>query len=122
MLDSDDEYDSEMDDFIDDSEVDQNTISQEIKSIFGYDRRRYNDYSDDEVEEASFSQQQNEERRSLQIGRFLFRSQLATLEFNIYSLWMCSLCNGCGFYTSKKVSKKTKKSMNERSVKKGKKQ
>lgn len=36
-----DEYDSEMDDFIDDgTDMNHEDISQEIRSIFGYDRNR----------------------------------------------------------------------------------
>lgn len=35
-----DEYDSEMDDFIDDEGEDHNEISKHIREIFGYDRNR----------------------------------------------------------------------------------
>lgn len=38
--DDEDEYDSEMDDFIDNEEEDQDEISKHIKEIFGYDRKR----------------------------------------------------------------------------------
>lgn len=63
-----------MDDFIDDSEVDMDTISTEISKIFGYDRRRYvyADESDDECMESSVAQQMLEEKRSLRIGMFPF--------------------------------------------------
>ena len=37
----DEEYDSEMDDFIDDSGEEQEEVSKHIKEIFGYDRSRY---------------------------------------------------------------------------------
>lgn len=37
----DEEYDSEMDDFIDDSGDEQEEVSKHIKEIFGYDRTRY---------------------------------------------------------------------------------
>ncbi|KAK8738597.1 hypothetical protein OTU49_003957 [Cherax quadricarinatus] len=62
------EYDSEMDDFIDDGdqEVD---FSSEIRRMFGYDRRKYQDDDDDcDDMEASFSQVQKEERISAKIG------------------------------------------------------
>lgn len=39
VIESDDEYDSEMDDFIDDTE-DPNDVSKYISEIFGYDRRK----------------------------------------------------------------------------------
>lgn len=39
--DEEDEYDPEMDDFIDDGGDDQDQISRHIKEIFGYDRTRY---------------------------------------------------------------------------------
>lgn len=38
--DDDDEFDSEMEDFIDDEGEPQEVISQHIKEIFGYDRNR----------------------------------------------------------------------------------
>lgn len=38
--DEEDEYDSEMDDFIDDGGDEQDEISRHIKEIFGYDRSR----------------------------------------------------------------------------------
>ena len=39
MLDSDSEYDSEMDDFIDDGEATED-VSSAIRDIFGYDKRK----------------------------------------------------------------------------------
>lgn len=38
--DDEDEFDSDMDDFIDDEGEDQDEISKHIKEIFGYDRNR----------------------------------------------------------------------------------
>lgn len=38
--DDDDEYDSEMDDFIEDEGESQEEISKHIREIFGYDRKR----------------------------------------------------------------------------------
>ncbi|MPC18383.1 Protein SPT2 [Portunus trituberculatus] len=70
-IESDDEeedYDSEMDDFIDDGE-DEMDFSSEIKRMFGYDRNKYKDEDDDVDDmEASFSQMQKEERISAKIG------------------------------------------------------
>jgi len=68
--DSEEEYDSEMDDFIDDadSRVD---ISAEIRNIFGYDKRRYKDedFDDRSMENNKFSSIMMEEARSARIGR-----------------------------------------------------
>merc|ERR1711962_762457 len=69
--DSEDEYDSEMDDFLDDSEANVD-ISKEIRSIFGYDKRKYRDESDDDdrsMENNRFSSIMMEEARSARIGR-----------------------------------------------------
>ena len=69
--DSEDEYDSEMDDFIDDSEA-KVDISKEIRSIFGYDKRKYRDESDEDdrsMENNRFSSIMMEEVRSARIGR-----------------------------------------------------
>ncbi|CAG7721107.1 unnamed protein product [Allacma fusca] len=63
-----DEDDSEMDDFIDDDEAEID-YSSEIRSIFGYDKRRYVDMDDDDIEESSVTQQWKEEARSAKIGR-----------------------------------------------------
>lgn len=56
VLDSDSEYDSEMDDFIDDDDADMD-FSSHIKQIFGYDKSRYRD-DDDDVDgmESNFAQ------------------------------------------------------------------
>lgn len=66
--DEEEEYDSEMDDFIDDGEEEMD-FSSEIKRMFGYDRNKYRDEDDDVDDmEASFSQMQKEERISAKIG------------------------------------------------------
>jgi len=65
------EYDSEMDDFIDDSDAKMD-ISSEIRKIFGYDRRKYNneaDFDDRSMENNRFSDVMREEARSARIGR-----------------------------------------------------
>ncbi|XP_057186159.1 protein SPT2 homolog [Triplophysa rosa] len=64
------EYDSEMDDFIDDEGEDQNEISKHIREIFGYDRTRFKDESDYALKfmESSWKEQQKEEARSLRLG------------------------------------------------------
>lgn len=69
ILDDDDsEYDSEMDDFIDDGEEDQD-YSKYISEIFGYDKRRYRDEAfDDREMESSYAQQMREEFISKKIG------------------------------------------------------
>ncbi|XP_054261780.1 protein SPT2 homolog [Macrosteles quadrilineatus] len=68
--DSDDEYDSDMDSFIDDStDLRAEDISREIQQIFGYDKSRYAGMDDDdECMESNFGQIDREELRSLQIG------------------------------------------------------
>jgi protein SPT2 len=63
-----DDYDSEMDDFIDDSDLNGGNISDIIRKITGYDKRRYQDGSDDECMESSAYEQMREESRSLRIG------------------------------------------------------
>uniref|UniRef100_A0A182W4A2 Protein SPT2 homolog n=1 Tax=Anopheles minimus TaxID=112268 RepID=A0A182W4A2_9DIPT len=70
IIDSDSEYDSEMDDFIDDDECEED-YSSAIKDIFGYDKSRYRDeYYDDEDDnmESSYAQQMREEYISKKIG------------------------------------------------------
>uniref|UniRef100_A0A8C0EUJ4 Protein SPT2 homolog n=1 Tax=Bubo bubo TaxID=30461 RepID=A0A8C0EUJ4_BUBBB len=64
--DDDDEYDSEMDDFIEDEGEPQEEISKHIREIFGYDRKRYKDESDYALRymESSWREQQKEEARS----------------------------------------------------------
>uniref|UniRef100_A0A182QTW9 Protein SPT2 homolog n=1 Tax=Anopheles farauti TaxID=69004 RepID=A0A182QTW9_9DIPT len=71
VIDSDsEEYDSEMDDFIDDEDCTED-YSSAIKEIFGYDKSRYrNDqYDDDDYNmESSYAQQMREEYISKKIG------------------------------------------------------
>lgn len=69
--DSDDEYDSELDDFIDDAE-DHVDIGKEIRSIFGYDKRRFRDegeFDDRSMENNKFSHIMMEEAKSAKIGK-----------------------------------------------------
>lgn len=69
--DDEDEEDSFIDDddnnFIDNGEVPD--VSQHIREIFGYDKRKYADFDDDDIEESSYAQVQKEEMRSAKIGR-----------------------------------------------------
>lgn len=66
--DSDSEYDSEMDDFIDDGDEEEDYSSQ-IRAIFGYDKSRYRDEDyDDREMESTFAQQMREEYISKKIG------------------------------------------------------
>lgn len=87
VIESDDEdYDSEMDDFIDDSEADLGHISAEIGKIFGYDKRRFEDdyESDGECMESSVGQLMREEQRSLRIGVLLMtETKLLVYFFNV---------------------------------------
>jgi len=69
--DSEEEYDSELDDFIDDSE-EKVDIGAEIRSIFGYDKRRFRDeeeFDDRSMENNKFSHIMMEEAKSAKIGR-----------------------------------------------------
>ncbi|XP_030056971.1 protein SPT2 homolog [Microcaecilia unicolor] len=65
-----DEWDSEMDDFIDDGGESQDEISKHIREIFGYDKSKYKDESDYALRymETSWKDQQKEESRSLRLG------------------------------------------------------
>ncbi|XP_034489916.1 protein SPT2 homolog [Drosophila innubila] len=64
----DSEYDSELDDFIDDGDCEED-ISSHIRDIFGYDKRRYRDLDeDDDQMESSFAQVQREELISKKLG------------------------------------------------------
>ncbi|XP_055841278.1 protein SPT2 homolog [Episyrphus balteatus] len=66
--DDEDEYDSDLDDFIDDG-PDGEDYSQHIKAIFGYDKSRYRDIDeDDSGMESTFAQQMREEYVSKKIG------------------------------------------------------
>ena len=66
-------YDSSMEGFIDDDDtnefLDDGDVSHHIREIFGYDKRKYADMDDDDIEEASFATIEKEERRSARIGR-----------------------------------------------------
>ncbi|XP_058064359.1 protein SPT2 homolog [Anopheles bellator] len=70
VIDSDTEHDSEMDDFIDDGDCEED-YSSAIKEIFGYDKSRYqnDDYeADDDNMESTYAQQMREEFISKKIG------------------------------------------------------
>ena len=70
-IDSESEYDSEMDDFIDDTDA-KIDISAEIRSIFGYDRNKYRneaDFDDRSMENNRYSDVMREEARSAKLGR-----------------------------------------------------
>lgn len=69
--DDEEEEDEEMRDFIDDGddlEAQKNDVSQYIREIFGYDKRKYAMIDDDDIEEASFAQQMKEEMESAKAG------------------------------------------------------
>ncbi|XP_027702583.1 protein SPT2 homolog [Vombatus ursinus] len=68
--DEEEEYDSEMEDFIDDEGEPQEEISKHIREIFGYDRNKYKDESDYALRymESSWREQQKEEAKSLRLG------------------------------------------------------
>lgn len=69
ILDDDEEYDSEMDDFIDDGPEESADYSKYISEIFGYDKSKYRQLNDDDDNmESSFSQQLKEEYISTKIG------------------------------------------------------
>jgi protein SPT2 len=70
-INSESEYDSEMDDFIDDTEATID-ISAEIRNIFGYDRNKYRnetDFDDRSMENNRFADIMKEEARSARLGR-----------------------------------------------------
>ncbi|KAF5290549.1 hypothetical protein FQA39_LY14678 [Lamprigera yunnana] len=66
----DEDYDSEMDDFIDDGPDEMQDYSKYIKDIFGYDKSKYRCMDDDDVDnmESSFAQQMKEDVRSTKLG------------------------------------------------------
>ncbi|XP_004683048.1 PREDICTED: protein SPT2 homolog [Condylura cristata] len=68
--DEEEEYDSEMEDFIEDEGEPQEEISKHIREIFGYDRKKYKDESDYALRymESSWKEQQKEEAKSLRLG------------------------------------------------------
>lgn len=69
FYDDDSEYDSEMDDFIDDGPEEDEDYSKHISEIFGYDKRKYS-HLDDDVDnmESTFAQQMREEVISTKMG------------------------------------------------------
>jgi len=70
VIDSDSEYDSEMDDFIDDGDYGADEVSSAIKAIFGYDKSKFqhiDEDSDDDME-TNFASIQKEERISAKLG------------------------------------------------------
>ncbi|XP_015115247.1 protein SPT2 homolog [Diachasma alloeum] len=71
--DDEDEYDSELDDFIDDGpEGGAEDYSKYISEIFGYDKNRYSAYDeDDDNMESNYAQQLKEEFVSTKIGKIL---------------------------------------------------
>ncbi|OTF72583.1 hypothetical protein BLA29_003720 [Euroglyphus maynei] len=70
--DDNDEMDDEMADFIDDGPIEQpepeEGYSRHIREIFGYDKRKYRNIIEDDIEEASYGQCLKEEMRSLREG------------------------------------------------------
>ncbi|XP_050410793.1 protein SPT2 homolog [Patella vulgata] len=69
VIDSEDEYDSELDDFIDDGDDGAADYSSAIRQIFGYDKRRFRDEEDDvDNMESSFSACMKEEAKSARLG------------------------------------------------------
>uniref|UniRef100_A0A8D0L234 Protein SPT2 homolog n=1 Tax=Sphenodon punctatus TaxID=8508 RepID=A0A8D0L234_SPHPU len=76
-IEDEDDYDSEMEDFIDDEGEPQEEISKHIREIFGYDRNKYKDESDYALRymESSWKEQQKEEARSWMSWRFAASSQ-----------------------------------------------
>uniref|UniRef100_A0A069DVV4 Protein SPT2 homolog n=1 Tax=Panstrongylus megistus TaxID=65343 RepID=A0A069DVV4_9HEMI len=68
-IESDSEYDSELDDFIDDGPEVEEDYSKVISEIFGYDKSKYRYVEeDDECMESNFAQQMKEEFVSSKIG------------------------------------------------------
>lgn len=67
--DEEDEYDSEMEGFIDDEEEDTDEYRKYIRKMFKYDPSRYRD-DDDDIDnmETDFQSLQREEKRSLKLG------------------------------------------------------
>lgn len=78
-IENDDDYDSELDDFIDNGDEDGGEdYSKYISEIFGYDKSKYKNYYDDDDDddrgmESNFAQQLKEEYVSTKIGKFLLK-------------------------------------------------
>ena len=69
IFDDEDEYDSELDDFIADEPEEEQDVSKYISEIFGYDRSKYRDIDeDDSAMESNFAQQLKEEFISTKTG------------------------------------------------------
>jgi protein SPT2 len=65
------EEDDDMSDFIDDGpeeKPEEEDYSRAIREIFGYDKRKYRNIDDDDIEEANFAQCMKEESHSLRAG------------------------------------------------------
>jgi protein SPT2 len=65
------EEDDDMSDFIDDGpeeKPEEEDYSRAIREIFGYDKRKYRNIDDDDIEEANFAQCMKEESQSLRAG------------------------------------------------------
>lgn len=102
--DDDSEYDSELDDFIDDGGCEED-ISSHIRDIFGYDKRRYRDMDDDDDRmESSYAQVQREEFISKKLGKLLLpplclpRSSLTCLTT------LCRFTRGSGGHAQRGVA------------------
>lgn len=69
--DDDEEYDSELDDFIDDDpEGETENYSKYISAIFGYDKSKYRNFDDDDTNmESNYAQQLKEEFVSTKLGK-----------------------------------------------------
>ncbi|XP_065347335.1 protein SPT2 homolog [Cloeon dipterum] len=69
VITSDSEYDSEMDDFIDDTPQEGNVdVSSMIQAMFKYDKTKFGDTEDDACMESSYGQISQEEFKSAKIG------------------------------------------------------
>lgn len=68
-VDEEDEYDSEMEGFIDDEEEDNEEYRKYIRKMFKYDPSRYKDEDEDiDNMETDYHSLQREEKRSLKLG------------------------------------------------------
>lgn len=90
-IESDDEYDSELDDFIVHEDDAPEDYSKYISQIFNYDKRKYIQYDDDDDDamESNFAQQLKEEFVSTKIGKLLNLLEkfiFLYLSFDYYSL------------------------------------
>lgn len=76
--DSDEEYDSELDDFIDDGPQEQSEdYSKHISEIFGYDKSKYRNFDDDDDNmESNYAQQLREEFVSTKLGKLFLKFRI----------------------------------------------